>query len=106
MTEPTRLLDDPSFAESLRADLLHAQSAGLQGFDVAQGAAGLKAALAAEAAATTTAAVPTVAAAGASKGVLAGLFAVALAGGAGWWATRNWEVSTLAGHEFRQTQTA
>ena len=69
MTDPTRLLDDPSIAASLRADLAQAKAVELAGFDAPAGALSLKAAIAAEASAATA----TAASAGVSKGLMLGL---------------------------------
>lgn len=97
MNEPTRLLDDPSIADSLRADLVQAQSVAVEGLDLASGAAGLKAAIAAEATGTAAAAGGT--AAGTSKGLLLSVAAVVAAGATGaavWWATRSPDDAPLA----------
>lgn len=83
MSEPTRLLDDPAIAEGLRADLAQAQSAVLQGLDVSAGAAGLKAAIAAETTATGAAG------AGASKVLALGLAGTVTAGALVWFALRT-----------------
>ena len=80
MTDPPRLLDDPTMAASLRADLAMAKAAGLEGFDAAAGAASLSAAVAAEAG--TTAAATT---AGVSKTLLASIAGVVGAGALVWW---------------------
>ena len=80
MTDPTRLLDDPSIAASLRADLAQAKAAGIAGFDVAAGAASLNAAIAAEA----TTATATAASTGAGKGLVLGVLGVVSAGAIAW----------------------
>lgn len=80
MTDPTRLLDDPSIAASLRADLAQAKAAGIAGFDVAAGAASLNAAIAAEATTATTTAAST----GAGKGLVLGVLGVVSAGAIAW----------------------
>lgn len=82
MSEPTRLLDDPAIAEGLRADLAQAQSVVLEGLDVSAGAAGLKAAIAAE----TTAA--GAGATGAGKVLAIGLTGAVTAGALVWFALR------------------
>ncbi|MBV1856823.1 MAG: hypothetical protein KUG77_00325 [Nannocystaceae bacterium] len=79
MSEPTRLLDDPASAEGLRADLVQAQSVVLKGLDLSAGAAGLKAAIAAE---------TTAAGAGAGKALGLGLAGAATAGVLVWFALR------------------
>ncbi len=80
MTDPQRLLDDPSMAASLRADLAQAKAAGLAGFDVAAGAASLNAAIAAETGAVATVATAT----GLSKGLIAAIVGVVSAGAIAW----------------------
>ncbi|MEM6295541.1 MAG: hypothetical protein AAGA54_29980 [Myxococcota bacterium] len=87
--DPIRLIDDPSVVSGLRADLVEAASAGLEGFDVAAGAAGLQAAIAAEVTGAT--AVSSGAAkAGAGWFGKAVIGAVLIGGGvAAWLATRS-----------------
>lgn len=82
MSEPTRLLDDPAIAEGLRADLVLAKSAVLQGLDVSAGAAGLKAAIAVETSVAGTAG------AGAGKMLALGLVGAVTAGALVWLALR------------------
>ncbi len=86
--DPIRLIDDPSVVSSLRADLAEAASAGLEGFDLAAGVAGLNAAIAAD---VTGATAVTTGAAKASGGwVGKAIVAAVLVGGgaAAWFATR------------------
>lgn len=82
MSEPTRLLDDPAIAEGLRADLVLAKSAVLEGLDVSAGAAGLKAAIAVETSVAGTAG------AGAGKMLALGLVGAVTAGALVWLALR------------------
>ena len=85
MTDPQRLLDDPSMAASLRADLAQAKAAGLAGFDVAAGAASLNAAIAAETGAVATVGTAT----GLSKGLIAAVVGVVSAGAIAWFVARG-----------------
>ncbi len=91
MSEPTRLLDDPALSEGLRADLAQAQSVVLEGFDVSAGAAGLKAAIAAE---TTGAGAG---AAGFSKILGLGLAGAVTASALAWFALRAPESGPVQG---------
>lgn len=85
MTDPQRLLDDPSTAASLRADLAQAKAASLAGFDVAAGAASLNAAIGAQ-----TGAVATVGtAAGLSKGFIVAAVGVVSAGAIAWFVAHH-----------------
>ncbi len=86
MSDPSRLIDDPSMSSSLRADLAQAKGASLEGFAVGAGAAQLEAAIAAEAAAVGASAA---AASGVSKGLVAAVLGVTAAGAISLWATRS-----------------
>jgi hypothetical protein len=85
MTDPQRLLDDPSFAASLRADLAQAKAAGVAGFDVTAGAASLQAAIASETGAVATVSTT----AGLSKGLIAAVVGVVSAGAIAWFVARG-----------------
>ena len=91
-SEPVRLFDDPSAAAALRADVAHAAAGAVEGLDLAAGAAGLRAAIAADVAAAggttaATAAAGSGAAAASGSGVMKAVLALGLvAGGAtAWW---------------------